>query len=207
MAGIDICALEGIARHIHEESQADERPSALDLAWACGFEVEHGGGGSRLAGKRIIVPIRTRLTRVEGLVAHELAHGLLIAFGEQESERAARYLGGALLVPRATLRRDLLATGFDLAALARLWPHVSHELLARRVTELRDATGAVFDHGRFRYRFWSPWAVSTREAEPRETELADLALREGAQVQAEGECATPLLEPGWRRVIVLRAAG
>lgn len=127
--------LEGIALALYNEIGEDpERPpSAFRLARA----VPGVGPVERprnmigpavtfqVAGKdRIAVKASIPLEYAHFYVGHELGHILLrrngLACGGEREERAADYLGAALLMPRAAVRAVYRAEGFAPAALAEI---------------------------------------------------------------------------------------
>lgn len=160
---------------------------------------------SRLRGGRneadtIHVHPESRITRIHGLICHEIAHVLLDRYGLSQSEKAANYLGAALLVPRRVLDRQLRA-GWDLEALRCSHIYASAELLARRIVDVRSASLAIYDEGRFRYR------VGHRDLKPdNEQELAAEALATRTAIRVDDLTgAWPICDATHRRVLVLAA--
>lgn len=201
--------LEGIAAAVHDRAGVDGSVDAFDLAARLGLRVEQiARRGATLTGDDVIeVDIRSRLTRQHGLVAHELGHWALDVHGEERlDEPAARFLSGALLVPRVQLERDLRAT-WRLDELMHRHPCASAEMIARRICELRDAVVTVIDNGRVRARIASPWLGTPPRLSRFERELVEEALGSGDVVEAGALVhAMPLVEGNWRRVIVVAEA-
>jgi len=200
---------EALARDFLGEICAEPPIDAFALARAAGLEVRlFLGGGAVLdaVAGAIYVPARARLERQHGQVAHELGHWLLARAGEPDDELAARYLAGALLVPREALDRDLRARGWSLRALRERHPHASLELLARRVTQVRPATVTVVDQGRVTARAASPWLRPPGPAAPWEVELAADAVVQGIELLTDRPAvAAPAVADGWRRAVVVAA--
>jgi hypothetical protein len=196
--------LEGVARDVHEKHGFDDPPvDAFDLADALEAEIEWVDGHKAWRfQRRIYLPRGThRPARIHSFIVHELAHILLDDYGIEQSERAARYLGAALLVSRRTLDRQL-RRGWDLWELMGLHVNASGELLARRITDVREASLSVYDNGRFRYR------VGHRGIKPTlERELVAEALESRSAVRLDDlSGAWPLIDGDWYRVLVLHAA-
>jgi len=201
---------EGVAAALLEETGADEPPQdAFELAECCGLLTRPWSrADGRLVGDTIWYPGRARHVRQHGSIAHEVAHWALAWADEADSEQGARYVAGALMLPRRGFDRDLRDTAWDLQRLRAKHLNVSAEMIARRLVELRDAVATVFDAGRVKRRIASPWLgdqfarVSTWERE-----LADLALERGELVQGdELVWALPLLDGPWRRVVLVAEA-
>lgn len=189
--------LEGVARSVLERAGFDDVPvDAFDLAAELGLPVKWvpGAHGYRI-GPRLFVPTNARLARIHGVLAHEIAHVLLDQHGISQSERAACYLGAALLVPRRLLARQLRA-GWDLHGLMALHANASAELLGRRIVDVQDASFAVYDAGRLRYRIG--------RHDERERSLVERALSTGEPERLDDlHGAWPIIDGRWRRVIVL----
>lgn len=200
--------LEGIAAAVHDRARVDGAVDAFDLADRLGLRVEQAARrGATLDDDVIEVDARSRPTRQHGLVAHELGHWALDVHGQERlDERAARFLSGALLVPRVQLERDLRTT-WRLDELMQRHPCASAELLARRIAELRDAVVTVIDNGRVRARIASPWLGTPPRLSRFERGLVEDALGSGHVVEGGSLVhATPLVEGSWRRVIVVAEA-
>ncbi len=204
----EVGAWEAVARAAHEATGIDAPVSAFDLAAAYGLVcLPRRRSGALLDGDVVRYDSSARPVRQHGLVAHEVAHHLLRLHSEPDSEVAAGYTAGALLLPRARFDRDLRRT-WDLFHLGRLHPNASAEMIARRITQLRDAVVSVLDQGRLRARVASPWAATpSPRLTPLERELADAALA-GGNMQRENDllAAYPFFDGVHRRVIVVADA-
>lgn len=190
--------LEGTARWFHEETGIDSPVDAFDVADALDLRIEHiHGTGGRWEPGRVVLGRSTPARKTHSVLVHECAHELLHRVRTVNDERSARYLAAAILVPRRALDRQLRA-GWDLHRLMAFHTNASAELLARRITDVRSAHLAVYDHGRLRYR--------VGPAKPLATELALVAqaLSTSAPVRVD-DCsgAWPVFDGQWRRVLVL----
>lgn len=196
---MDVRDLEGVARAELERAGFDDTPvDALDLAHELGIAVEWmpGANAYRFM-RRAFIPAGARISRIHGLLTHEIAHILLEQHGLVNDERSANYLGAALLVSRRVLDRQL-RDGWDLHALMAYHLNASAELLARRITDIRRASLAIYDAGRFRYRVGcaTPLAI--------ERQLVDEALATERPVRVDDLTgAWPMIDGRWRRVLVL----
>lgn len=200
---MDAVELEGIAREAWETTGELLPVDAFELAHLCGLRVRGaaGSGGSvDLEAGIIRYPTRARLTRQHGVVAHELGHWLLHRAGEDHHvEWAARYLAGALLLPRVAFLRDAHACDWDLAELRVRHPNASAEMVVVRMTQVSPACAWVWDDGRVR-RTYGASAGEDVEAIVGRVLASEAPLRDGAVR------AWPLLERGYRRVVVVRVA-
>jgi hypothetical protein len=201
-------AWEAIARRVHDETGVGAPVDTLELAVACGLELGHRRGRATLRDGVIRYDPSLRLVRQQGQVAHETAHYVLRLHGEHDSERAVGYTAGALMLPRASFDRDLQMTEWDLEQLAKLHPNASWQMLARRVSELREAVVTVLDQGKVTTRVASPWmAEPPARLSPIERELVDAALESGLVQRANQLLAAyPLIDGRHRRVIVVADA-
>lgn len=200
--------IEGLALGVLEEIGAEDDPSIeAEIVAACLGRRLFTAPGRRawLDGDAIAVPTALRPERVNRLVAHELAHSLLLEHGKPNTERYADSLAAALIVPRRAMDRSLRTLGWDLSAIRERHPLASAELLARRLCELREAVVTIVDNGRVVKRVASPWfqlppwtpGHLEREAFAAVADTAEPAI--GA-----GVVAFPFFEGGYRRVIVVR---
>lgn len=200
---------EGVARALLDESGLDDPPvSAFELAWACDVvpvpwpraDAALGPGGF------LWYPSDARHVRQHGVVAHELGHWALDWAGEPDSEEGARYLAGALLLPRRVFERDLDRTGWDWDTIRARHANASAEVIARRIVQVRDAVATVIDQGRVRARVTSLWRPDPRlrRLSPWECGLAEQALKSNEIEYGDDLCyAVPVLDPPWQRVIVV----
>jgi hypothetical protein len=197
--------LEGLAEYVLQRTGCDDPPvDAFDLADLCRLKIRYVPGRDAKIEGRIIKlggDESIRHTRVHGRIAHEIAHYVLARFKHPNTEPNARYLGAALLVPRRPLDRQL-RRGWDLHALMARHLNASAELLARRIVDLRsNASLAIYDEGRFRYR------VGHRDLKPsNESELAAEALETRSAIRVDDLTgAWPICDATHRRVLVLAA--
>lgn len=200
---------EAVARAVHDETGISAPVDARELAVACGLRLAHCGRGlALLDGDTVRYDPQARPVRQHGMIAHEVAHYVLRYHGEEDTEDAARYTAGALLVPRAAYDRDLRETAWDLEQLRARHPNASAEVLARRIAQLRDAVITIIDQGHVRARVGAPWMPEPpRRMTPLERELADAALEAGAaQRGSELLAAYPFIDGRNRRAIVVADA-
>jgi len=203
----DIEAWEGAAAAVHDETGVGAPVDAFELAGCCGLSPRPWArADARLEPDGTLwYPMRARSTRQHGLVAHELGHWALDRADEQQSEAGASYVAGALMLPRREYDRDLRATQWDLRLLQAKHLHVSAEMLARRIVELRDAVATILDQGRATRRVASPWLGDKfKRLSQFERELADRAL-ESEDTVREGDLlwAFPMLDGPHRRVVLV----
>jgi|GEM_PF-2742023 len=201
---------EGVARGVLDATGGDEPPQdAFKLAACCGLQTQPWARAwAVLEGDTIRYPSKARPTRQHGLVSHEVAHWALDWCQEVQSEQAARWVGGALMLPRAGFDRDLTATQWDLDALRAKHLNCSAELIARRIVQLRDAVATVLDQGKVHARVASPWLGDRfRRLTRWERELADLVLEtEQTQRPEDLVWAVPVFDGPHRRVVVVAEA-
>lgn len=191
--------LEGIASSVHDDlgmAPVDAFAIAEYLGLRC---APWSKGHAVLSGDviRHPVPPKARPTRVHGLVAHEAAHALMREEGMAwKCEPSARYLAGALMLPRDPFARDMARTGWDLHALRELHPNASAEMIVVRMTQLSQATAWVWDNGRLARQY------GIDEADVSEYVDRVLTVEEPVIDGAIG--AWPVFDRHWRRVIVLK---
>lgn len=205
--------LEGAADEVLEATGTSAPVDAFALARACGFEIRAAPDVVRAERREdvILLDPRMRPERQHMQVCHELGHFTLERHGLPDTEASARYVGGALLMPRRELDRDLTRTAWSIPRLRELHVHASATALAVRITQLRDAVATVLDMGGRRrpWRIVSPWLP---ESDPRrrvttfERELAARAIAEGGEARddlADLCYAVPLIEHGYQYAIVV----
>ena len=200
---VDCADLEGIARDIHSAAGDPLPVDAFVLATQCGLALRATPGARGhidLDTGVIRYPGRARLVRQHGVVAHELGHWALWRAEEDHSaEWAARYLAGALMLPRAAFLADCWACDWDLEELRRRHPNASAEMVVVRMTQVSPATAWVWDDGAVR-RTYGASAGEDVEAIVGRVLASEAPLRDGVVR------AWPLLERGYRRVVVVRLA-
>lgn len=204
-------ALEGVARDALESTGCDDPPvDPFELADCLRIEVRaNRRGGGRREGNVVYVDMRARHVRACGICAHEIAHVLLDRAREPNTEPGARYLSGALMLPRAAFDRDLRDTAWALDELRRRHPNASAEMIARRVVAMRDAVATIIDNGKVTARVVSPWLEDPRLRRTSRWErgLADAALDSGELVRGDQLVwALPVLDGSWRRVVIVAEA-
>ncbi len=199
---------EGIAGDILGETGCDDPPvDAFVLAGCCSLKVYPWARDyAQLDGNVIHYPAKGRPVRQHGLIAHEVGHWALKRARARNSEPGARYLAGALMLPRRAFDRDLRTIGWDLAPLRARHVNASAEMIARRITQLRDAVATIIDNGKVSRRVASPWLAEPhfRRLSRWERELAEQALETGETARGDELCyAVPILDPPYQRVIVI----
>lgn len=197
--------LEGIARDILESVGSPCPVDAFALADLCGFELRPWAKSyGQRTGNVIWYPAKARLVRQHGAIVHELGHWGLEQAGENAlDESAARYLAGALLLPRAPFTVDLAATEWDLFDIQRRHPNASAEMIVCRMTQVSSATASVWDQGQLTRSYASEGWLVDLEAD---RELVDRVLTDQVPVRLATEAAWPIFERGHRRVVVVRRA-
>jgi hypothetical protein len=195
------CELEAVASEILEATGTTAPVDAFALAAACGFELRLGGVPEAQIGRSTIcVNPRMRQARQHMRIAHELGHFALERHGLPDSERGASYVGGALLLPRREMMRDISRTAWSLDAIRELHPNASNTAIALRITQLREAVMTIIDpkgHKR-------PWRQMShalrgderlRKLSDWERDLAACAYAEGREIRGDELCfAVPLLD-------------
>lgn len=193
--------LEGLAREIHDATGIEPPVDAFVLAEACGVVVRpwSRADGMRI-GDEVHYPVRARLVRQHGVIAHELGHWLLERDGKDpRDEASADYLAGALLLPRAAFLRDLAETDWDLFALQLRHPNASAQMIVVRMTQVSPATASVWDAGKL-HRVYGEHDVEEARR------VVDLALELEEPIEVGEVRAFPVLDGAWRRVLVVRRA-
>ena len=198
---------EGVAETLQRATGADDAPvSAFELAALCGLRlVPSRGTAASLSGDEIRYPLAARPVRQHGLIAHEVGHWALEWTGEEDSEPAARYVAGALMLPRRVFDRDLRET-WNVGELQDKHVNASAEMIAIRIVQLRSAVATVFDEGKMRRRYLSAELAGRVPRRPSdyEYELAAEALASGKTARGSGLChALPVFDGPYRRVVVV----
>lgn len=205
---------EGAAAELLDATCSSGPVDMRRLATACRFDLRGwqctDAAQLRASSLTLVVDAGARHERQQGLIAHELGHFALQRSGLAQSERAARYVAGALRYPWREALPEFRSTRWSIEALRQLHPHVSATAIAVRITQLRRAVMSLFDPlGRVR-----PWRVVNhdvrgelaRRAHPLEHDLAIEAWMQRREVRAGNLCvATPLVdhERGVHRVVVV----
>lgn len=200
---MDTADLEGIAAELHRATGDIVPVNALHLVSACGVELRawtRPEGVVDVERGVIHYPAKARAVRQHGVIAHELGHWLLHRAGEDHTQEwAARYLAGALLLPRVPFLRDCWTCDWDLNQLQRQHPNASAEMIVVRMTQVSDACAWVWDDGAVRRRYGTS---SDEDVEA----IVDRVLASEAPEREDGMRAWPMLERGHRRVVVVRLA-
>lgn len=145
---------------------------------------ERAGRSACSRGALIRYPILAPPQRQAGVIAHELGHVALREHGEDwRDERAAAYVGAAILVPRRALLRSLRGHGPDLEALRPMFEHASPELLARRIADVGEyGCTVIYGSGKHRVKRHNPnapWASTSLQLEPWERALFEETREHG----------------------------
>lgn len=193
---------EGVAAALLGELALDD--CVLDprvIAIACGLRLRPSPHEPAcLVGMEIVYNPRERPTRQAGTIAHELGHFALRRYGEDDDEQAATRVGAALLVPRRPLDAALRRLGWDLPELRGTFSHASHELIARRVLELREGGLIVRDSRRERLIT----SGFLRDHDERDLRAAARAASESGHSAQIGDArAWAVVEPGFSRALAL----
>lgn len=200
---MDVADVEGIAHEAWEGTGGLLPVDAFELAGLLGVELltwAKADGKCDVERNAIHYPGKARPTRQHGVIAHELGHWLLHRAGEDHhAEWAARYLAGALLLPRTPFVRDCWASDWDLHHLQRLHPNASAEMIVVRMTQVSDACAWVWDDGAVRRRYGATGDESVEA-------IVDRVLASEAPERVDDMRAWPMLERGHRRVVVVRLA-
>ena len=179
---------------------------------------ERGGVGRGT----ILLADDPRPERRQWAVAHEvgetMAHRVFVQLGvplveipPAGRERVANQLASCLLLPRDWFAADGEAVSWDLPELKRIYATASHELIARRMLEMKPPVMiTLFDQGALQWRRsnvgnrppslteaeTSVWRDSFESGQA--TEYEESQLPEGiSQIRC-----WPVHEPGWRREIL-----
>lgn len=194
--------LEGIAQDVLDASLCGETPpvDAIELAACCGLHVEYSNvRDALLYDDTIFVSRRISALQLHIKVAHEIGHFALRRARDENTEAAAEYLAGALMVPRRSLVVSL-RRGWDLEELRATHAHAPASTIATRVAQVREGTAAVYDGGTLTRRIGPE--------HPREMELVRAAMQLGVPVrESDLAGAWPVFTGHFRRVIVLAPTG
>jgi hypothetical protein len=199
---MDLAVLESLAREVHESTGGLLPVDALELAVMCGVQVVPWRKAAGLrAGDMIRYPQKARPVRQHGIVAHELAHWLLEDAGmNPDDEDAAKYLAGALLLPRAPVLHDLKATDWDLLEVQARHPNASAEMIVVRMVQLGPCVASIWDSGKLHRRYGGPVDAA------KEAAMVGRVLELEQPVHCGRLSAWPVFDGAWRRVLVVQRA-
>jgi len=178
------------------------------------------GTRGRPARGTILLRPEPRPERRQWAVAHEigehLAHRVFDVLSidprlaaPRAREMVANYLAGRLLVPGAWLADDGAACGWDLLRLKARYRTASHEMLARRMLDMRPPViVTIFDREAIYFRAGNLPSEVPPPA-PAEWDCYRAVHRDGRPCQCNGGCLTvrgwPVHEEGWKREILRTA--
>ena len=226
-------AVDASANEVLWEAGIDGPPiDALDVAEglqlvvARDYSLLHRGHFVRLADRSggvaaqgtIVVGPSNRCEREQWTVAHEIGESIVyrvfdrlgVVFDEvtpTARESAANCLASALLLPRRWFAVDGPDVGWNLIELKERYCTASHELVARRMLEMRPAIViSVFDQGRLQWRRGNVGQppVELLNEERAAWRTAHL-LGTSAEASLDAESGLqrvdcwPVHEPGWKR--------
>jgi hypothetical protein len=234
-AAIDACA----ADVLWETGVGQPPVDSLTVAGALGIVVTHdytmphrgrfaqlaavGRRGSKTSGGQatIVVGPAERPEREQWAVAHEIGEcvayrvfdRLGVAFDEAlptARELVANRIASALLLPRRWFAADGQELDWDLWALKERYTTASHELIARRMLDMRPPVVITLcDLGRIRWRRSNvsarpPGLLPEEESVWQAAHVTDTYQEESLDSEsglASVKC-WPIHEPGWRREIL-----
>lgn len=129
---------EGAASELLDATCTTPPVDAFKLADACEMTVRPWSGrGAMWDGDTTIkLNMRARRERQHGQLAHELGHFALRRARIDDSEEGARWVGGALLLPRREFGRDLVETAWTLSRLRERHVNASAQMIAYRIVQL-----------------------------------------------------------------------
>lgn len=209
----EVADWEGTAAELGDATGCNDPPiDAFELAECCDLRIEPAPIATAQldhAQRLIKLNVSMRPVRQHMSVAHEVGHFALIRAELENTCAGAGYVGGALLLPRRALDRDLTRTWSIEAHRAR-HVNVSATAIAVRITQLRDAVATVLDpNGRKKpWRVVSSWVSEKRfrRVSAWERDLASRAYDAREELRGDELCyALPLLDgpPDEHRVIVV----
>ncbi len=233
-AALDVCAAEALWEAGVDRPPVDATAVAegLQLVVARDFAMPYRGRFVRLAGcpalggdqGTIVVGEAERPEREQWAIAHEIGESIAhrvflrlgVAFDEAlptARELVANRLASALLLPRRWFAADGRELDWDLFELKDRYHTASHELIARRMLEMRPPIViTICDHGRVH---WRKSNVTTRPPDLlreervvwRETHETGLFACESldAETGLQSVRCWPVHEPGWKREIIRSA--
>lgn len=152
----DAATWEGVASWVHESTGLDDPPvDALEVAALLKFSLRYGHS-ARLDGRVIYVPRDVRPVRLQGLVMHEVSHGVLRHLDVPDDETSVDEVATRIMLPRRAFDRQLRETSWHMSALQACNANTSAQRIAHRITHLRDAVVSIYDNDRLTERCWSP---------------------------------------------------
>jgi hypothetical protein len=231
VAALDACAAEALWEAGLEGPPVDalDVAEALQLVVARDYSMSHRGRFVRLADQvdygggvgTIVVGIAERPERELWAVAHEIGESIAyrvfdrlgVAFDEAlptSRELVANRLASALLLPRRWFAVDGRECNWDLLELKERYCTASHELIARRMLEMRPPIViTVCDQGRVHWRRSNvtsrpPDLLREEKAVWQAVHRTGLPVCESldAETGLESVRCWPIHEPGWKREII-----
>ena len=227
---IDACAAEVLWEAGVYQPPVDALAVAegLQLVVARDFAMPYRGRFVRLADRRgareqgtIVVGQAERPEREQWAIAHEIGESVAyrvferlgVAFDESlptAREQVANRLANSLLLPRRWFAADGRDHGWDLLELKQRYSTASHELIVRRMLEMKSPIViTVCDQGRVH---WRRSNVTARPPAmlPEETVVWRMVRESGAPLCESLDAETglesvrcwPIHEPGWKREIL-----
>lgn len=186
---------EGLAADLLEQAGCDgEYVDALELAECCGLSVKWRMGRTYIDASTLYVSPRLDGPRLHGAIAHELGHWTLQRAGlDYNDERAANYVGAALLVPRQLVMRALRVRDVSFDKLREAHPNASAELLARRIWDVSRRAVTVWDNGKPRWR----------KGLMDDARIVEIATETRMPAASAHACAWPVVSGDWVRVVCL----
>lgn len=189
-------------------------------------ESPHVAAGALLRDNKgwvIRVNDKLRDERRQFRIAHELGH---IWWSDPERHLGDPTLGGGiehycskfaslLLCPHQWLLRDAPETDYDLFRLKSIYPNVSHEALAIRLSFLTHMVVTILDNGRLYRRFGTPGLAFPKKEQKIERDLFESVDLYGDFRETRGELSWdgvkrmvrvrgyPVFSPQVRRIIIV----
>jgi Zn-dependent peptidase ImmA (M78 family) len=230
-AAFDACAAEVLWEAGVQEPPIDALAVAegLQLVVTHDYAMPHRGRFVRLADRdengggvgTILVGVAERPEREQWAVAHEIGESIAyrvferlgVAFDEAlptARELVANRLANAILLPRRWFAVDGRNHDWDLLELKERYCTASHELIARRMLEMRPPVViTICDQGRVHWRRSNvssrpPDLLNEENAVWREVNQTGLPMYEklDAETGLESVRCWPVHEPGWKREII-----
>lgn len=205
----DAATWEGVASWVHEATGLDDPPvDALEVAALLKFGLRYGPT-ARLDGRVIYVPRGVRPVRMQGLVMHEVAHGVLRHLGEPDDETSVDEVATRIMLPRKAFDRQLRETNWHLSDLQARNTNTSAQRIAHRITHMRDAVVSIYDNDHLTERCWSPWLEGPNLKRVSNWERALVRECYATEQPAFGDTlvhAWPLFDGSHRRVVLVAEA-